>query len=432
MISKEDIRPVECTVERICSDRCVTVGFDGKELNVGKVNVSEGYTIPILPITDENGFCLQSDSIWRKRYREVLYNDIVDSLGDVAEETIINISIKLGVAEILCSKSEWKHYLNEIKSGRGMCRKEEIESINHRGMAEVPHPSGEHGTVQIGKTKLSEGDEISVIILSHSYGIVCDVDTMGDNYFKRHPGKSVSHSNFSSQPDLGIIQQTVTVDRVSQSGNVLVSEHKYNLGPLLNKGHRNLGPLSVSQGEEIDIIYDYDNSVAICSNKEYWAEDYLNEHHRDIPERLLKRVGENSHSATVSKSSGSSTESGTTTDEHLRQEAIEDSSEQVKTTTTSKSTSEYSRSKKVKEYVKRRADGQCEGCGEPAPFKSKTGEPYLHAHHIHELSDGGSDTIDTVVALCPNCHYRVHHGEDGDEYNQELLEIVQAKENSHE
>lgn len=65
-------------------------------------------------------------------------------------------------------------------------------------------------------------------------------------------------------------------------------------------------------------------------------------------------------------------------------------------------------------------------------YSIKTGEPYLHAHHIHELSDGGSDTPDTVVGLCPNCHYRVHHGEDGDEYNQELLEIIQEKENSNE
>jgi len=67
-----------------------------------------------------------------------------------------------------------------------------------------------------------------------------------------------------------------------------------------------------------------------------------------------------------------------------------------------------------------RADGVCEGCGEEAPFTSKTGDPYLHAHHIYELSDGGSDAPDTVIALCPNCHYRVHHGMNGDEYNKEL------------
>lgn len=102
----------------------------------------------------------------------------------------------------------------------------------------------------------------------------------------------------------------------------------------------------------------------------------------------------------------------------------QDAGEQVpeKTTTTTYQTVQYSRSEKTKEYVKSRADGVCEGCGDPAPFTSKTGDPYLHAHHVHELSDGGSDTPETVIALCPNCHYRVHHGEDGREYNEELIE----------
>jgi predicted HNH restriction endonuclease len=112
----------------------------------------------------------------------------------------------------------------------------------------------------------------------------------------------------------------------------------------------------------------------------------------------------------------------------LREAAEQDSVETVpkETTTTTQETKEYSRSKKVKQYVKARANGYCEGCGDPAPFTSKTGEPYLHAHHVHEISDGGSDTPETVIALCPNCHYRVHHGEDGELYNEEL--ITQLKE----
>lgn len=91
-------------------------------------------------------------------------------------------------------------------------------------------------------------------------------------------------------------------------------------------------------------------------------------------------------------------------------------------------TVQYSRSQEVKDYVKARADGLCEGCNEPAPFTSETGEPYLHAHHIHELSKGGPDTPDTVIALCPNCHYRVHHGDDGEEYNHKLSSKLQKLE----
>lgn len=109
--------------------------------------------------------------------------------------------------------------------------------------------------------------------------------------------------------------------------------------------------------------------------------------------------------------------------ETLREEAVESAVKSVsnQATATSQSTEQYNRSAKIKEYVKSRADGNCEGCEHPSPFTSKTGEPYFHVHHVHELSDGGSDTPDTVIALCPNCHYRVHHGQDGDEFNQQLI-----------
>jgi len=115
----------------------------------------------------------------------------------------------------------------------------------------------------------------------------------------------------------------------------------------------------------------------------------------------------------------------------LRRQAEEAAIEEVPEvmTSTSRSSPQYNRSQKVKTYAKARADGICEGCGEPAPFISTTGEPYLHVHHIHELSDGGSDTPDTVAALCPNCHYRIHHGKNGEKYNQEILNNITDLEN---
>ncbi len=83
---------------------------------------------------------------------------------------------------------------------------------------------------------------------------------------------------------------------------------------------------------------------------------------------------------------------------------------------------QYTRSDLVRDLVMERAGGVCEGCNEPAPFHNKRGEPYLHAHHVYELSKGGPDTPQSVVAICPNCHYRIHHGQDGDEYNAELID----------
>lgn len=47
-------------------------------------------------------------------------------------------------------------------------------------------------------------------------------------------------------------------------------------------------------------------------------------------------------------------------------------------------------------------------CGEKAPFYDRNNEPYLEEHHVKQLAKGGSDTMDNVVAICPNCHRRVH------------------------
>lgn len=116
----------------------------------------------------------------------------------------------------------------------------------------------------------------------------------------------------------------------------------------------------------------------------------------------------------------------------LRKEAVSDAVENVpeNVITSTQTTTEYTRSQKVIDYVKARADGYCEGCSDPAPFISKTGEPYLHAHHVHELSKGGSDTPETVIALCPNCHYLVHHGKEGENYNKRLKQKLKKIEGS--
>jgi len=86
------------------------------------------------------------------------------------------------------------------------------------------------------------------------------------------------------------------------------------------------------------------------------------------------------------------------------------------------------RSHAIKVYAQRRADGVCEACGEPAPFRTSGGRPYLETHHIHRLSDGGPDDPESVAALCPNCHRRVHHGEDGLVFNKALAAAIGKKE----
>lgn len=72
----------------------------------------------------------------------------------------------------------------------------------------------------------------------------------------------------------------------------------------------------------------------------------------------------------------------------------------------------YKRDEVVAEIAKRRARGICDladdnGQFHEAPFKVE-GEPFLESHHVTWLSKGGEDDINNVVALCPNCHRKIH------------------------
>lgn len=80
------------------------------------------------------------------------------------------------------------------------------------------------------------------------------------------------------------------------------------------------------------------------------------------------------------------------------------------------------RSAAITIYARRRANGRCEGCREPAPFRTKQGVPYLEVHHVRRLTDGGPDHPSWVVAICPTCHRRAHYAGDAAEYNMVLTE----------
>lgn len=58
-----------------------------------------------------------------------------------------------------------------------------------------------------------------------------------------------------------------------------------------------------------------------------------------------------------------------------------------------------------------RAKGKCESCNRDAPFlRASDGSPFLEIHHKVPLAEGGDDTVSNAVALCPNCHRRMHYG----------------------
>lgn len=83
---------------------------------------------------------------------------------------------------------------------------------------------------------------------------------------------------------------------------------------------------------------------------------------------------------------------------------------QIEPSRTTACTTVYQRDPEVVAWVLNQADGMCERCDSPAPFIKEDGTPFLEVHHVRRLADGGPDTTDNAVALCPNCHRELHSG----------------------
>lgn len=85
----------------------------------------------------------------------------------------------------------------------------------------------------------------------------------------------------------------------------------------------------------------------------------------------------------------------------------------------------YERNAQVVKQTRKRAGGVCQLCKQAAPFTDKNGDPYLEVHHVIWLSRGGVDDICNTVALCPNCHAKMHIVDDAADF-QSLLAIAQS------
>lgn len=63
----------------------------------------------------------------------------------------------------------------------------------------------------------------------------------------------------------------------------------------------------------------------------------------------------------------------------------------------------------VAEVLNNATECQGDDCKRPIPFLKVEGDPYLEVHHKIPLSVGGDDTVDNAIALCPNCHRKIHY-----------------------
>ncbi len=104
-------------------------------------------------------------------------------------------------------------------------------------------------------------------------------------------------------------------------------------------------------------------------------------------------------------------------------EASQDVAKKVKT-----AQDRRTRSQAISRYVKERSLGYCEVCGRGAPFLTASGKPYLESHHITQLADDGPDAPKDVVASCPTCHRKAHHGADRDKINKAAHERIKRVE----
>lgn len=271
----------------------------------------------------------------------------------------------------------------------------EIDSRSGNGNGIIELEGSKH--LNIGPVKKDAvGTEVELEMLGGVFARCLDEDVKGRGYEQRLEEMAWQHIRERQKEDTAI--------------------ESYSIEPLMDKlfSHRNVE--NVEFCDQCGTVMHVREEKWECGSCGYSKEIHPNIEGRADLSRKSFQEGDSSKADLSSQPDISELR------KRAKTSAVEEVPEEVSTTN---KTQPYNRSKAVKEYVKARASGNCEGCETPAPFTSKTGEPYLHAHHVHELSDGGSDTPDTVIALCPNCHYRVHHGEDGEEYNQQLLEKVQ-------
>lgn len=81
------------------------------------------------------------------------------------------------------------------------------------------------------------------------------------------------------------------------------------------------------------------------------------------------------------------------------------------------------RNNRVRAYAINRAKGKCEYCNVQG-FITTNGGYYVEAHHIIALCDSGSDTVDNVIALCPQHHRQAHYGKDAESLESEFIKVL--------
>ena len=415
---RDESRPVKTFLE---SDDCF-IDVVQKFYNIGPTDFSQDETVEVRPFSAKYAMCL-SDSVDDPNYvtrfkgtSGFFQGEIIDKDRDSGEGILLdgNDGTRYAVGPI-----------TQDAVGR------EVFAYN---LADSPM---EHENIP-----------------ASGFAIVLDRDVWGKDSFgrsyydwvRKRGGTKNSKAAPPSSILLDLIQPCVgdvyTVEPDDEgNGDFVVEtiEHKNNI---------NIGRCSLNPGEKIRVrMFDQGRDYAVCCDQSVYTEDFrsrlsnqitqeeieffYNIHNRfndDVISRPERSTSGEHEKVASTRESAERRESEPVINEpdsnkdltDLRRKAERAATENPARDTSATLGSAYQRSESIKQYAKTRADGKCEYCGDQAPFDTPEGEPYLEVHHIDELGEGGEDSPDKVVALCPSCHKEIHHGVQGDEMNDEL------------
>lgn len=257
----------------------------------------------------------------------------------------------------------------------------EIIDINSSGIGCVKTDSGVH--LKIGPISCEVGREVQLEFVGEGYARCLDESVRPGNYETRF---NIFAERYDSVP--------VSVGE-EYTGEV-VQTYFDNLTAVSDGVHVNISEGGLNMGDKI-----------LFRVTGFASQSALGE--------FIEKKGSTNSNSCSSNSDGIRS---------LRERAEEQSQGPSNVSNVEKTVKQYSRSATVKQYAKARADGICEGCGSSAPFVDRDGEPYLQVHHLEELSDGGADEPGNVACLCPNCHYKIHHGKNGEEFNEQIASKI--------
>ena len=206
----------------------------------------------------------------------------------------------------------------------------------------------------------------------------------------------------------GMIAVEMNILNIYQNNTQVIANKKFHNGTLNFKGMLAQFVQYCANIDEVFermLAYRTDRQFKVYSEKEYLEEKkYLEKHSNNSKSDVFRDKNEKEY---ISRSKKISTLSEEELLKKYEKEKSKKSSKQMGT-----KSSPYKRSEVVSELAKRRAHGICElsdmnGNYHKAPF-DVDGTPYLESHHVEWLSHGGEDVLENVVALCPNCHKKIH------------------------